>query len=213
MQDLAEWHSCGHLNQRAKGAAIPEIFCFEKQEDWGGQWNNCWRTGMDADGEQLVPRMYRHLWSDGPRNASSSLTTPLTNILAAPFPPSRPRGPFRLHQGPRRKIRCPQVRPVQHRVAPRQLRRSHPGVHAFRARPENRASETHVFDKLVVATGHFSVPNIPEFEGINTFPGEVLHAHDFRGAERFVGKDLLMIGCRIRRKTLACRPTRWAPPP
>jgi trimethylamine monooxygenase len=55
-------------------------------------------------------------------------------------------------------------------------------------------TETHVFDKLVVATGHFHVPAVPEFEGIKTFPGEVLHAHDFRGAERFYGKRLLMIG-------------------
>src|SRR5690606_374763 len=55
-------------------------------------------------------------------------------------------------------------------------------------------SKTYIFDKLVVSSGHFSTPNIPEFEGINTFPGEVLHAHDFRGAERFGGKKLLMIG-------------------
>ena len=25
---------------RQKGAAIPDIMCFEKQADWGGQWNN-----------------------------------------------------------------------------------------------------------------------------------------------------------------------------
>ncbi|WP_233201733.1 hypothetical protein [Cryobacterium sp. Y11] len=45
----------------------------------------------------------------------------------------------------------------------------------------------------MVATGHFSVPTVPESKGIKSFPGEVLHAHDFRGAERFYGKNLLMI--------------------
>ena len=55
-------------------------------------------------------------------------------------------------------------------------------------------TETHVFDKLVVSTGHFSFPNVPEFEGIGGFPGEVLHAHDFRGAERFAGQNILLIG-------------------
>jgi len=35
---------------------------------------------------------------------------------------------------------------------------------------------------------------VPQFDGIHSFPGEVLHAHDFRGAERFAGKDLLLIG-------------------
>ena len=45
------------------------------------------------------------------------------------------------------------------------------------------------FDYVVVATGHFSVPNVPHFAGIDTFPGRVLHAHDFRSADEFTGKD------------------------
>ncbi|HWL60995.1 MAG TPA: hypothetical protein VNQ48_08950, partial [Microbacteriaceae bacterium] len=28
------------------GAEIPELVCFEKQADWGGQWNYTWRTGL-----------------------------------------------------------------------------------------------------------------------------------------------------------------------
>ena len=36
-----------------------------------------------------------------------------------------------------------------------------------------------VFDYVVVATGHFSTPNVPEFAGIETFPGRILHSHDF----------------------------------
>ena len=27
-----------------KGEKIPQIVCFEKQEDWGGLWNYNWRT-------------------------------------------------------------------------------------------------------------------------------------------------------------------------
>ncbi|HSL36151.1 MAG TPA: NAD(P)/FAD-dependent oxidoreductase, partial [Arthrobacter sp.] len=64
----------------------------------------------------------------------------------------------------------------------------------FTVTVEDLATETHVFDKLVVSTGHFSFPHVPEFEGIGNFPGEVLHAHDFRGAERFAGQDILLIG-------------------
>ncbi len=52
---------------RQKGAAIPEILCFEKQSDWGGQWNNSWRIGLDAHGEPVHSSMYRHLWSNGPK--------------------------------------------------------------------------------------------------------------------------------------------------
>src|SRR3984885_13348352 len=52
---------------RAKGAEIPEVVCFEKQEDWGGLWNYTWRTGLDEFGEPVHCSMYRYLWSNGPK--------------------------------------------------------------------------------------------------------------------------------------------------
>ena len=53
---------------------------------------------------------------------------------------------------------------------------------------------TELFDHLVVSTGHFSTPNVPQFPGVEMFPGRVLHAHDFRDAREFTGKNLLVIG-------------------
>ena len=50
------------------------------------------------------------------------------------------------------------------------------------------------FDYLVVGTGHFSTPNLPYFKGIENFPGAVMHAHDFRGADQFVDQNILIIG-------------------
>jgi trimethylamine monooxygenase len=47
---------------------------------------------------------------------------------------------------------------------------------------------------VVVATGHFSIPNVPEFPGFESFNGRILHAHDFRDAREFAGKDMLLIG-------------------
>ncbi|MED5167307.1 MAG: NAD(P)/FAD-dependent oxidoreductase, partial [Actinomycetota bacterium] len=29
----------------ADGTEIPDLVCYEKQEDWGGLWNYTWRTG------------------------------------------------------------------------------------------------------------------------------------------------------------------------
>ncbi|MEO0826180.1 MAG: NAD(P)/FAD-dependent oxidoreductase, partial [Cyanobacteria bacterium J06642_9] len=53
---------------------------------------------------------------------------------------------------------------------------------------------TEEFDHVIVATGHFSVPNMPVFAGIDRFPGRVLHSHDFREAREFTGRDLLVVG-------------------
>jgi trimethylamine monooxygenase len=50
------------------------------------------------------------------------------------------------------------------------------------------------FDNVIVASGHFSVPNVPEYPGFDKFNGRVLHAHDFRDAREFKGKDLLVVG-------------------
>ena len=64
---------CGTAQLRAfqsaskAGAEIPEIVCFEKQEDLGGLWNYTWRTGVDEYGEPVHGSMYRYLWSNGPK--------------------------------------------------------------------------------------------------------------------------------------------------
>ena len=38
-----------HLEQaRSQGKEnLPEAVCYEKQSDWGGQWNYTWRTGEE----------------------------------------------------------------------------------------------------------------------------------------------------------------------
>jgi trimethylamine monooxygenase len=56
---------------------------------------------------------------------------------------------------------------------------------------ESRSEE---FDYIIVATGHFSTPNVPNFHGIETFPGRILHSHDFRSVGDFVDQNVLIIG-------------------
>ena len=59
---------------------------------------------------------------------------------------------------------------------------------------------------LVVATGHFSVPYIPEYEGMKSFPGRILHSHDFRYEmqKNLEVKMLLYLGVVIQLKILLC---------
>ena len=75
---------------RDKGEELPEIVCFDKQSDWGGLWNYTWRTGLDENGVPVHGSMYRYLWSNGPRSASSSATTASSSTSASRFLPSRP---------------------------------------------------------------------------------------------------------------------------
>ena len=56
--------------------------------------------------------------------------------------------------------------------------------------PQGPAEE--VGDRLVVCSGHHWNPNWPDYPG--AFTGEVLHAHDYRRAEPFRDKRVLVVG-------------------
>ena len=58
---------------------------------------------------------------------------------------------------------------------------------------EQRSNADEKFDFIIVAAGHFSVPNVPEYPGVDKFPGRKLHAHEFRDAREFCGQRILVV--------------------
>lgn len=48
---------------------------------------------------------------------------------------------------------------------------------------------------LVVATGENAEKVVPEFEGLNDFGGNVMHACDYKSGQSFSGKKVLVVGC------------------
>ena len=52
------------------------------------------------------------------------------------------------------------------------------------------------FDYVIVASSHFSTPQVPHFEGIDTFPGRIIHSHDFREGKEFAGQKVLVVGAK-----------------
>jgi putative flavoprotein involved in K+ transport len=47
---------------------------------------------------------------------------------------------------------------------------------------------------VVVATGYDAVPSIPDWPGRDSFPGELIHAAEFRAAAHYAGRDVLVVG-------------------
>jgi len=179
---------------------MPEIVCYEKQSDLGGMWNYTWRTGLDQHGEPVHGSMYRFLWSNGPKECLEFADYSFEEHFGRPIPSYPPRAVLhdyimgRVDQDDVRKyIRFDTaVRWVEY-VPPTNEGES--GQFAVTvANHRDDVLETELFDHVVVATGHFSTPNVPHFAGIEDFPGRVLHAHDFRDAREFTGKRLLLIG-------------------
>ena len=179
---------------RDNGVNVPEITCFERQSDWGGQWKFTWRTGLDENGEPVHSSMYRYLWSNGPKECLEFSDYSFEQHFGKSIPSFPPREILEDYiLGRAKKSNFRDWIKFNHSV--RMVENIENG--GFSITVEDINSKTiikEIFDYLIVATGHFSVPNVPEFDGIETFPGRVLHAHDFRSADEFKGKDLLVVG-------------------
>jgi trimethylamine monooxygenase len=50
------------------------------------------------------------------------------------------------------------------------------------------------FDYIIVATGHYSYPNLPDFKGIELFKGKIAHCHELREFNEFKNLNVLVIG-------------------
>jgi len=180
---------------QSKGAEIPEVVCFEKQENWGGLWNYTWRTGLDEYGEPVHGSMYRYLWSNGPKECLEFADYTFEEHFGKPIASYPPREVLwdyikgRVEKTAARdwcRFRTP-VREVIYSDGSGKFT-----IIAHDLVKDHVYSEE--FDYVINATGHFSTPQVPYFEGFEAFNGRVLHAHDFRDALEFKGKDVMVIG-------------------
>ena len=179
---------------KAKGAEIPDIVCYEKQSDWGGLWNYTWRTGVDENGNHCHCSMYRYLWSNGPKEGLEFADYTFEEHFGKPIASYPPRAV--LWDYIKGRVEKAGVRDwIQFNTIVRDVRALEGGGFEVTARNEESDTETRErFDHVIVASGHFSVPNVPEYPGFEAFNGRILHAHDFRDAREFAGKDILILG-------------------
>ena len=179
----------------AKGCEIPELVCYEKQADWGGLWNYTWRTGLDQHGEPVHGSMYRYLWSNAPKECLEFADYSFEEHFGKPIASYPPREV--LWDYIKGRVEKADVRKYIRFNSPvRQVTYSEEtGQFTVIAHDhETDVVTTELYDRVIIASGHFSTPNVPEFEGFERFNGRVLHAHDFRDALEFRGKDVLLIG-------------------
>ena len=178
---------------KANGDEIPEVVCFEKQDNWGGLWNYTWRTGLDQYGEAVHGSMYRYLWSNGPKEglefADYSFEEHFGKQIAS-YPPRSVL--FDYIEG---RIKKTEVRDwIKFSTAVKNVEQSDGGFAVTTCDLTTSKTNVGYFDHVIVCSGHFSTPNMPSFDGFERFPGRILHAHDFRDATEFQGKDVLLIG-------------------
>jgi len=196
---------CWFAKMLRQGRKIPEIVCYEKQQNCGGLWNYTWRTGSDEHGEHVHGSMYKYLWANAPKECVEfphyTFDSHFGRTISS-FPPREVLFDYlqgRWNQEDIKKyIKLNHVaRDVSYNNATDDFTVS------VKSLDENKVLEDEKFDYAVIASGHYSVPNIPTFKGIETFSGRVMHSHDLRDASEFNGKRILIIGASLSAEDIA----------
>lgn len=183
------------IQAEKNGTVIPELVCLERQKDWGGVWNFTWRTGLDEHGEPVHTSTYRNLWSNAPKECLEFADYSFDEHFSKPVPSFLPREAIKDYitgRATKSNVR----RYIRFSTAVRCVH-WHADHEQFYVRSENlviKQTEEEYFDYVIIAVGHFSVPNTPHFEGIETFKGRVMHSHDLRDASHFANQRILVIG-------------------
>ena len=139
--------------------------------------------------------MYRYLWSNGPKECLEFADYYFEEHFGHPIASFPPREVlFDYIQG---RVKKANVRDkIRFNTAIRNVEYSEQSG-LFTLSISNLVDDetySEEFDYVIVASGHFSTPNVPSYEGFSHFNGRILHAHDFRDALEFEGQDILIIG-------------------
>ncbi|CAM5179053.1 unnamed protein product [Eretmochelys imbricata] len=178
-------------------AACPESFAppvvFEASGRVGGTWVYTEETGQSPDGLPIHSSMYRDLRTNLPKE-----------VMAFPDFPFDASLPSFLHHSDvlaylesyadhfcvREHIRFSWLVDA---VSPAEGPEGGWDVTTCRAQ-DRTVQVTERFDAVIVCSGHYSDPFVPAIPGLETFPGRLLHSHEYRGPEPFAGRTVVLLG-------------------
>ncbi|CAF0816165.1 unnamed protein product [Adineta steineri] len=180
---------------RQKGCEIPEIICYEKQSDLGGQWNYTWRTGLDEYNEHVHSSMYFNLWTNLPKECAEYVDYSYDKHFGQSVPSYLPRNMFYDYiRGYAQQNNVCQYIQFNKSIQWINYLEEKNKFNVLVKDLKNDKIYSEEFDYVIIATGHYSTPFIPYLNGIETFPGRLLHSHDYRFAEDFQNKNVLIVG-------------------
>ncbi|XP_063418302.1 trimethylamine monooxygenase-like [Mytilus trossulus] len=177
-----------------------EVVCYEKSDTWLGLWNFTWMTGTDEFGELCHGGMYRHLWSNGPKEGLEYPDYTFDDHYGKAIPSFPPRRVLRDYMEGRlvKKSKSDLKRFIKWNTVVRYVTYNQKSDDFTVTAEELKTGRTfeNKFTHVIVASGIFNNPNKPSFDGIETFPGRTIHSHDFRDAAQFKGQRVLVVGAR-----------------
>ncbi|XP_064073955.1 senecionine N-oxygenase-like isoform X1 [Vanessa tameamea] len=155
----------------------------------GGTWRYDSRVGYDENGLPLHTSMYMHLRTNLPK--------PTMELRGFPLPDDIP-------SFPSWKIYYNYIKDyAKHFDLERDIKFLHNVILVSRVNDIWNVKYQNVltgeefedeFDFVIVGTGHFSKPNMPNIPGEEKFSGSIIHSHDYRDPIRYKGRRVLVVG-------------------
>ncbi|KAL7296274.1 hypothetical protein TKK_0010510 [Trichogramma kaykai] len=178
--------------------ARPELYdvcLFEQTDKIGGTWVYTDETELDRNGLPVHSSMYKNLRTNLPKE-----------IMQIPdFPFAEKKGPSFVHHSVIRQYLedyaqhfklYPHVKLnhlIEH-VEPKKLANGQVIWQVSYLDLATRIRERRTFDAVFLCNGHYTVGNVPEIEGIESFPGSKIHSHQYRQPEQYAGKSVCILG-------------------
>lgn len=196
------------------GLAVDPVL-FDKQSDFGGTWIFNADVGIDRRGGGYVPSaMYADLYTNGPKEAVEwaqfTFDDAFDNVAFPSFPPREVllnyqrkfARRFDLYPYARFDTCVDCVTPVMSEDGKQMYQVSVRKVDDDDGQQQENDStssnsndvEKLLFDKIVVCTGHFTKPYVPDIVGRDLFKGSVTHACHIRDLTKFKNKRILAVG-------------------
>ncbi|XP_068619079.1 senecionine N-oxygenase-like isoform X2 [Battus philenor] len=155
----------------------------------GGTWRYDPRVGKDENGLDLHTSMYKHLRTNLPK--------PTMELRGFPIPKDMPSYPsWRLFYDYIKSY-------VAHYDLEQHIQFLHNVISVKRQDNVWRIKHKHVlkgdefeedYDFVIIGTGHFSKPNMPEITGEQLFKGTIIHSHDYRVPDVYNNRRVLVVG-------------------
>jgi len=178
-----------------KNIANIEIVCYEKQKQFGGMWIYNEKTGLDDRGEVIPSCMYEGLWTNSPKECLEFAQFTFDDAFGTALPSYITREVILryLHLFAEKfdLNKYGAFDTIVNNVTFSKETKKFTVETRNCTTKEISKSE---YDDCIVCTGHFSYPNVPKFEGMETFPGKVMHASEMRNLEVFRNQRVLSIG-------------------
>ncbi|XP_026735259.1 senecionine N-oxygenase-like isoform X2 [Trichoplusia ni] len=162
---------------------------FEATRHIGGTWRFDPHVGVDEDGLPLFTSMYKNLRTNTPRQTME--------YAGYPFPegtPSYPTGPcfYKYLQSFAKHFEL--MNNIQLQSLVTLVAYNGEQWELSYMKTDTKENVTELCDFMVVASGEFSSPVIPDIDRLDQYKGRVMHSHDYKDSEEFRNRRVLLVG-------------------